>query len=111
MIPSAVLVGVITLLWNTQAVLHYVDGRTQEAKNLWERSREANPANVSARLWLSYQYITEGQQERAEQLVREVLTALPEMTAEQALDSWYLYAYRPEPAEQMIAKLRQAGLP
>ena len=98
-------------LWNTQAVLHHVHGRIDAAKTLWERARQANPSLLNAGLWLAYQYITEGQEERAEQVVREILAALPDMTAERALDSWYLYGHQPEAAEHMIAKLRQAGLP
>jgi TolB-like protein/class 3 adenylate cyclase/Tfp pilus assembly protein PilF len=98
-------------LWNAQAVLHHVNGRTQEAKTFWERAPQANPTLLSPRLWLSYQYVTEAQQERAEQVACEILEAFPEMTAERALDSWYLYGYQPEPTEHMIAKLREAGLP
>ena len=86
-------------------------GRFEEALALWERARRANASNPDPRLWLAYEYGRQGRTQEAQGPVRELLSAMPDLTAEGAEAMWYWLRYRPAPKHEVVATFRSAGLP
>jgi tetratricopeptide (TPR) repeat protein len=92
------------------AIAQYRLGRTEEAVELWEAARAANPDLVALRLPLLEHYESIGRHDEAAQIVREILAVNPGMTAEAAANQGFAAHDRNEiPA--LIVKLRRAGLP
>ena len=87
-------------------------GRIEEAVDLWERARQANPDLILPRLELADHYVESGRLDEARVLVTEILHVTPEMTAEDA--QWTagrLMARSPENAAALAENLKKAGLP
>jgi TolB-like protein/Tfp pilus assembly protein PilF len=98
-------------VWTCQGLIHYTAGRFEEALALWERARRANASNPDPRLWLAYEYGRQGRIEDAQGPVRELLSTMPDLTAEGAEGMWYWLRYRPAPQQEILAAFRSAGLP
>ncbi len=92
------------------AIAQYRLGRTDEAVELWEAARAANPDMVSLRVPLLEHYESIGRHDEAAQIVREILAVNPEMTAEAAAKLGFA-AHDPNETPALIVKLRRAGLP
>jgi adenylate cyclase len=92
------------------AVAQYRLGQIDEAVELWEGARAANPDLVIYRIPLIEHYESIGRHDEASETVREVLAVNPGMTAEVAANSGFA-ARNPAEIPALIATLRQAGLP
>jgi len=92
------------------AAAQYRLGQTDEAVALWEGARAANPDLVTYRIPLIEHYELIGQHGEASEIVREVLSVNPGMTAEVAANSGFA-ARNPTEVPALIETLRQAGLP
>ncbi len=68
------------------ALVYYGAGRREEAVEIWERVRRANPDLIGPRVFLAAYYEREGQHGRASALVEEVLRVRPDLTAQEVID-------------------------
>ncbi len=87
-------------------------GREQEAVELWERIRAANPDLIHPRIFLMTAYEKADRLEEARALAREIRAINPELTAEVAAVSFW----KAEPSSAAAVaerreRLRRAGLP
>ncbi len=85
-------------------------GRTEEAVELWEAARAANPDLVTFRIPLIDHYESIGRHDAAAVIAREILAVNPTLTAEAAANHGFA-ARSPDAIPSLIAKLRRAGLP
>jgi adenylate cyclase len=92
------------------AVAQYRLGRTEEAVELWEAARAANPDLVTFRIPLVDHYESIGRHDEAAEIAREILAVNPTMTAEAAANQGFA-ARSPEESPMLIVTLRRAGLP
>ncbi len=91
---------------NAVAYVNLMAGRTQEAVEMFEQARAANPDLIPARLWLAALYESEGRHEEARAVVQEILRVNPDFTADHAAQ---ISAGAATP--ERIKALRSAGLP
>ncbi len=66
------------------AAVNLLAGRTQEAVEMYERARVANPDLIPARIPLAAIYESEGRHEEARAVVQEILRVNPDFTADHA---------------------------
>jgi TolB-like protein/class 3 adenylate cyclase/Tfp pilus assembly protein PilF len=92
------------------ALAQYRLGQTEEAVELWESARAANPDLVTYRIPLIEHYESIGEHVEASEIVGEVLAVNPDMTARVAASSGFA-ARVPDEIPALIAVLRRAGLP
>jgi len=85
-------------------------GQTEEALKRWERARAANPDLVTFRIPLIEHYELNGRHDEAAEIVGEVLSVNPGMSARDAATSGFA-ARSPAEIPALIATLRRAGLP
>ncbi len=88
------------------AAVNHGAGRTQEAVEMFEQARAANPDLITARFALAALYESEGRHEQARAMVQEILRVNPDFTADHAAQ----LSGGATPPEQTQA-LRNAGLP
>ncbi len=93
------------------ATAKYRLGQTEEAVELWESARAANPDLVTFRIPLIEHYESIGQHDEAAKIVGEVLAVNPDITARVAASSAFAAARAPDEVPALIAMLRRAGLP
>ncbi len=103
--PTALLVSV--------AVVNYAAGRTEEAVEMLERVREANPDFIAVLIPLAAHYEREGQHDRASTVVEEILRVRPDFTVQEAIDllPGLERTIGSERFAQYPDTLRKAGLP
>lgn len=94
--------------WMLAGHLHERTGRSDVARELFERIRKANPDMVPPRLALVIDHVDRGDLASARVLVQEILSINPSLTAEQALGISRVYAEQPDRA---LEAWRAAGLP
>jgi len=82
----------------------------EEAVELWEAARAANPDLVTFRTPLLEHYESIGRHDEAAQIAREILAVNPGMTAEAAANQGFA-AHDPNEIPALIVKLRRPGLP
>ena len=83
---------------------------TQDAVELWESARALNPDLVTFRIPLVEHYESSGQHAAAAEIVGEILSVNPGMTAEVAANAGFM-ARAPDEIPALLAVLRRAGLP
>jgi tetratricopeptide (TPR) repeat protein len=95
------------------AHVNYGAGRHEEAMELLERVRLANPDNLIARIALAAFYGRAGRREEARAAVREALQVAPDLTSERALQliPGLERIAGPEEFARYPDTLRTAGLP
>lgn len=95
------------------AYVNYAAGRAEQAIEMLERGRAANPDNTLVRLGLACFYGTQGRPGQADAAIREVLSVVPDLTAERALGLVDALRAVVSPAEFEACGtlLRDAGLP
>jgi adenylate cyclase len=86
-------------------------GRKDEAVEMLERLRIANPDLIGARIPLAAIYQSDGRHDDASALVQEILRVNPEMTAEAATGRFSSSLLGPDDAPDWTRALRAAGLP
>jgi adenylate cyclase len=90
---------------------HYMDGEFDEAVELWERVRAANPDALADRISLISHYQVMGESEKAREIVAEVRAVNPDYTAAMALQFLELRGgFSEDTGEMMVEALRMAGL-
>jgi adenylate cyclase len=94
--------------WVMVAYINFAAGRTDEAVELWEQVRAANPDMVLARIPLAALYESWGRHEEARALAQEILRVNPDLTAESATR---LAAVAGLDMDEIRGNLRNAGLP
>ena len=105
-------VGATALVASIRASMFRQVGRIEEAVELWERARQANPDLILPRLELADHYVESGRLDEARVLVAEILHVTPEMTAEDAQSTaGRIMARSPEDAAALAENLKKAGLP
>jgi adenylate cyclase len=92
-------------LLNAVAYVNLRAGRTQEAVEMYEQARAANPDLILARLPLAALYESEGRHEEARTVVQEILRVNPDFTADHAAQ------LSPAGTPERTKALRRAGLP
>jgi adenylate cyclase len=92
-------------LWSGLAYAYMRAGRPDEAVDLWERARRADPNLILPRLGLISHYQPNGNQAESEALVREVLAINPDLTVAKLEEA---FRFR---TEGMAGELRAAGMP
>jgi len=90
------------------ASVNFAAGRTEEAVELWEQARAANPEMILARIPLAALYESEGQHEEARALAGEILRVNQDLTAESATGLALGVGFD---RDEAIDNLRSAGLP
>jgi TolB-like protein/Flp pilus assembly protein TadD len=94
--------------WVAAAWVNLAAGRTEQAVEMLERERTANPDSINGRVPLAAIYEGEGRHDEARKLVREILRVNPQLTVEATIQAMALSeAMTPEFKEN----LRKAGLP
>ena len=95
------------------AYVNYGAGRHEEAMELLERVRLANPDNLIARIALAAFYGRAGRREEARATVREILLVAPDLTVERAMQliPGLERIDGPEEFARYPDTLRTAGLP
>ena len=92
--------------WLVSGYINFRAGRVQEAVELWEQLRAANPEMISVRLPLASYYEANGRHEDARALADEILRVNPEFDVE------YAELITPGSISQdTVALLRSAGIP
>jgi len=97
--------------WMLAGHLHERTGRTDLARELFERIRQANPDMVPPRLALVLLHEERGELEPARALGREILAINPDLTAELALRIYAPARRDAARPERAVAAWRAAGLP
>ncbi|MBW2279291.1 MAG: tetratricopeptide repeat protein [Deltaproteobacteria bacterium] len=95
----------VPTLWAGLGYAYMQAGRADEATELFERSRRADPNLILPRLGLMSLYLGSGQGEEARRVVDEILEINPDLTAER-LSKSYVYG-----RDGLEAQLREAGMP
>jgi len=98
------------LYWMLAGYLHQRTGRSDLARELFERIRDANADMVPPRLVLALHHVERGQLEAARSLVDEVRAINPDLTAELALRIYSPARGNPSQAERAVAGWHAAGL-
>jgi tetratricopeptide (TPR) repeat protein len=94
-----------------QGMAYYMDGEFDEAVELWERVRAANPDALADRISLISHYQVMGESEKAREIVAEVRAVNPDYTADMALQFLELRGgFSEDTGEMMVEALRMAGL-
>ena len=91
--------------WLAVAYVNLMAGRTQEAVEMYEQARAANPDLILARLPLAALYESEGRHDEARTVVQEILRVNPDFTADHAAQ------LSPASTPERTKALRRAGLP
>jgi adenylate cyclase len=102
-----------TALLMIVAGVNLAAGRTDDAIELMERVRNANPDNILSRLLLAIEYEREGRHDQASIAVDEILRTVPDFSVEKAIMRF------PNPERnrgseefaESVDALRKAGLP
>jgi len=97
--------------WMLAGHLHERTGRSDLARELFERIRQANPDMIPPRLALVLLHVESGELEPARALVQEILAINPDLTAELALRVHAPSRGDPARGERTRAAWRAAGLP
>ncbi len=97
--------------WAARGTLHYLEGETLQAVELWERARTMTSLIGPDRIMLARYYESAGRHEDAQAIVEEILLARPEMTAEQGVKVLARFWNEEWIPEDLEAQLRSAGLP
>ena len=102
-----------TALLVTVAFVNYGAGRREEAVEMLERVREANPDLIGALIVLAAHYEQEGQHDRASAVVEEILRVRADFTVQEAIDllAGLEAILGSEEFGQFTDALRKAGLP
>ena len=91
--------------WGASAFLNFQAGRIDEAVDLWERIRAANPELLQPRVPLALHYERIGRHDKARAVVQEMLRVNPDF------DCDYAAFLTGGLSEENLALLRKAGLP
>ena len=89
------------------AYTYFSAGRTEQAVELWEKARAANTDMILARIPLAVVYESEGRQEEARALAREILRVNRDLPAGLATELARVGGFDRDDA---IENLRSAGL-
>jgi adenylate cyclase len=102
-----------TALLSITAFLNYVAGRREEAVEMWEQVRKANPELIPSQIALAAYYEREGQHDRASTVVEEILRVRPNLTVQEAIELMPggERAIGSEEFAQVKDALKKAGLP
>jgi adenylate cyclase len=90
------------------AYVNFAAGRTENAVELWEQVRAANPDMILARIPLAALYESEGRHEEARALAQEILHVNRDLTAESATEMALTLGLD---RDEFGDNLRSAGLP
>ena len=91
--------------WGASAIVNFQAGRIDEAVELWERVRAANPDLLRPRLLLALHYERIGRHDEARASVQEILGVNPDF------DGDYAAFLTGGLSDENLALLRKAGLP
>jgi TolB-like protein/Tfp pilus assembly protein PilF len=97
-----------SVAWVIGAWVNLEAGRTEQAVEMLERERAANPDTINARVPLAVIYEGEGRHGEAHEVVREILRVNPQLTVEAVIRAMALDAAR---SREFRENLRKAGLP
>ena len=92
--------------WGASAFLNFQAGRIDEAVELWERVRAANPDLLQPRVVLARHYERSGRHEEARAVVQEILRVNPDFDCDYAA-----FLLGGQLSDENLALLRKAGLP
>ncbi len=93
------------------ADINYLAGRTEVARELYERIRVANPDMILARLQLAVMYDSQGRRDEAQLLVQESLRVNPELSADFVVEARNAALMDADERAELRDSLRRAGLP
>jgi adenylate cyclase len=97
--------------WAAVGYVNLAAGRTEEAVEIFEQVRVANPELIGARIPLAAIYESQGRHEEARTVVREILRVNPSLNAEAATERFLGTLVGAETVDQFQDSLRTAGLP
>jgi len=97
--------------WANRGTLHYLEHETEQAVALWEKARTMGSFIASERIMLSHYYESAGRHEDAQDIVQEMLSTQPELTAEKGIEMLARLWNEEWIPEDLEAQLRSAGLP
>ncbi len=92
--------------WDASAIVNFQAGRIDEAVELWERVRAANPELLRPRVSLALQYGRSGRHDEARAVVQEILSVNPDFDGDYAN-----FFSGGNLSDENRALLREAGLP
>jgi len=96
--------------WVNRGTLHYLEGETEQAVELWERARTMTSLVGPNRIMLTRYYELAGRHEDAQAIVQEMLSAQPEITAEMSVEFLARQWNEEWIPEDLETQLRSAGL-
>ncbi len=97
--------------WEDRGTLHYLEGETLQAVELWERARTMASLIGPDRIMLARYYESVGRHEDAQAIVQEMFLAQPEITAERGVEILARFWNEEWIPEDLEEHLRSAGLP
>ncbi len=101
----------VASFWVDRGTLHYLEGEIEKSVALWERARTMGSLIGADRIMLARYHESAGRHEDAQTIVKEILSAWPEMTAEMGIEVLARTWNEEWIPEDLEAQLRSAGLP